>query len=564
MKKLFFGFIFTIILFGAFQVKAATVGDQVIFNINPSYDLNQRNQAVAVLFKITPRAYFYVDQVWWKSLDFGQQSETVQSLESLSYDFETKIYPILTQTYGSEWNPGIDGDSRITILLFLMKEGAQGYFNSADEYPKSQVPRSNEREMVYLNSQAINTPNIKIFLAHEFTHLISFNQKERQYGIREDTWLNEGRAEYAPTLIGYDSDFQNSNIQRRIKNFMDSKFDSLTEWRDQPYDYGILNLFTQYLVDYYGVKILTDSLHSPKTGIESLNEALKTNGFSQDFSQIFTDWTVAIYVNNCQVGPKYCYKNPNLKNFRVTPLTNFLPLAGDSVLSTTNRTKDWASNWFKFTGGRGTLKIDFDGETGSMFKIPYLIESSDGNFTIDFLKLDNFGKGEVIIPDFGININSITFMPSSQIKTAGFTDSELFRQFSWFVSIVDQATSSFSPSPTPSSAIEQLLSQIDVLQKQIAVLRAQLLALTVVQPSISCQKFENNLYFGLKDNNEVRCLQEFLKSRGNEIYPGGFITGGFFNFTLEAVKRYQAQKNIIQTGYFGPLTRTAANQDLAP
>ncbi len=564
MRKLFIGFTFVIILIGAFNVHAVTLGDQLTFNIEPSYDLSQKDHLVSVLLKISPRAYFYVDQDWWKSLDFGQQSGVIQSLESLSYDFETRIYPVLTQTFGSEWNPGVDGDSRISVLLHPMKEEAQGYFNSADEYPKSQVPKSNAREMVYLNSQDINSPNIKIFLAHEFTHLIEFNQKERQYSVQEDTWLNEARAEYAPTLIGYDSDFQNSNIGRRIKNFMDSKFDSLTEWRNQPYDYGVMNLFTQYLIDYYGVKILADSLHSSKTGIESINEALKINGFSQDFSQIFTDWAIAIYVNNCNIGPTYCYKNPNLKNFRVTPLTNFLPLTGDSVLSTANRTKDWAGNWFKFTGGHGILKIDFDGGIGSVFKIPYLVESSIGNFTIDFLKLDSAGKGEVIVPDFGISINSITFVPSSQIKTTGFTDSEPFRQFSWFVSMIDQAASSPSPSPTPSSVIEQLLSQIDALQKQIAVLRTQLLTLTVVQPLISCQKFENNLYFGLKDNSEVRCLQEFLKSKGNEIYPEGFITGGFFNFTSEAVKRYQAQKSIIQTGYFGPLTRAAANQDFVP
>jgi len=40
------------------------------------------------------------------------------------------------------------------------------------------------------------------------------------------------------------------------------------------------------------------------------------------------------------------------------------------------------------------------------------------------------------------------------------------------------------------------------------------------------------------------------------------VTGNFLSLTSEAVKRYQAEKGIIQTGYFGPLTRAAMNSEL--
>ena len=39
-------------------------------------------------------------------------------------EFESKIYPVLTGNLGSEWNPGIDKDSRITILIHPMNEEA--------------------------------------------------------------------------------------------------------------------------------------------------------------------------------------------------------------------------------------------------------------------------------------------------------------------------------------------------------------------------------------------------------------------------------------------------------
>jgi len=66
----------------------------------------------------------------------------------------------------------------------------------------------------------------------------------------------------------------------------------------------------------------------------------------------------------------------------------------------------------------------------------------------------------------------------------------------------------------------------------------------------------------MRNDPQVSCLQQFLKNQGPEIYPEGLVTGNFLSLTSEAVKRYQAEKGIIQTGYFGPLTRAAMNSEL--
>jgi len=566
MKKILFSFLFGTILFAASSVKAITVGDMAVFSIESSYDTNQRSQVLASLQKISSNAYFYIDNNWWKSLDFGQQSEVFKNLDKLAGEFDSRIYPILTQTYGQEWSPGIDNDSRVTILIHQMKDDARGYFNSADEYLKSQISTSNEREMIYLNANIVNDPGTKNYLAHEFVHLITFYQKEKKYNVIEETWLAEARAEYASTILGYDNDYETSNIKVRIKNFMDSKFDSLTEWRGQVFDYGVLNLFTQYLVDQYGVKILADSLNSASTGIISVNYALLKNGFSEDFSNIFTDWTIAIYLNDCSVNLKYCYKNQNLKNFRVTPITNFLPLTGPTTLSTTNRTKDWAGNWIKFAGGRGTLNVEFNSGATSRFKIPYIIEEIGSKPRIEFLNLNNLGQGKISLYDLGFKTLSVTFIPSSQMKNSDFNESEPFYSFSWVVSttgVEENPTPIPSLTPIPNPNIEQLLLQIDALKKEIV--RLQVLLANIQKPSsnnqVSCKTFNSDLYLGLK-NDEVRCLQEFLRAQGVNIYPEGIISGGFFNMTFEAVKRYQSKKGIVQTGYFGTTTRQVANQDL--
>ena len=75
----------------------------------------------------------------------------------------------------------------------------------------------------------------------------------------------------------------------------------------------------------------------------------------------------------------------------------------------------------------------------------------------------------------------------------------------------------------------------------------------------------------MMNSKEVRCLQEFLKSQGSEIYPEGLITGNFLNLTQLAVIRFQEKyaTEILNplglgkgTGYVGPLTRAKINQFL--
>lgn len=63
--------------------------------------------------------------------------------------------------------------------------------------------------------------------------------------------------------------------------------------------------------------------------------------------------------------------------------------------------------------------------------------------------------------------------------------------------------------------------------------------------------FKNTLYFGLRDNTEVKELQKRLG-----VYPA---TGNFGPLTLSAVRNYQKAHGIISTGIVGPLTRTSLN-----
>lgn len=555
-------FLTLFLLFGAVSLaKAATVGEEDNFYVDSSYDLYNREEIRAKLLRMGNHSYFYVDKDWWDKLSSKDRERLNLNFSNLSDEFDEKIYPILTSEFGSEWKPGIDNDNRVTILFHLMKENDGGYFNNGDEYSRFQNSRSNQREMVYLNANYITSNVFRSFLAHEFLHLINFNQKEKIRRVEEEIWLNEARAEYAPTFCGYDSEYQGSNIQNRVNEFLENPSDSITEWQGAAADYGALNIFIQYLVDHYGVEILTDSLRSSKVGIESINYALEKNGFKKDFSQIFTDWTIAVLVNDCSLGEEYCYKNENLKNIRIVPESNFLPLTSESSLLVSHTTKNWAGNWQKIFGGKDTLTFEFKGGEGNNFKLPYLVCQDSNGCSINFLSLDEEQKGEIILEDFNTKYTSLTIIPSLQSKLSGFNGIEPAYLFNWKATI-----SNGTEEDKETELIKQLLAQIAYLKSEIAKVQSQI-ATILGKTTVSCQRFDSNLYYGMIGNSEVRCLQQFLKNQGTEIYPEGLVTGNFLSLTKTAVIRFQEKyaPEILAplglekgTGYFGPLSREIA------
>ncbi|OGZ64518.1 MAG: hypothetical protein A2402_03780 [Candidatus Staskawiczbacteria bacterium RIFOXYC1_FULL_37_43] len=556
--------IFLCAVFFLFSVQgafAANFSDVVNFNVEESFDASGRERVEATLVKTTNKLYFYVEKSWWDSQPHAKQDQILSNLNNLSQEFDNKIYPVLTSVFGSEWKPGVDGDSRITVLFEAMNSNEGGYFRTADEYIKLQIPASNEREMVYLALDRIDDPRLKVFLAHEFMHLITFNQKNKIFGADEEVWLNEARADYSSTILGYDDVYSGSNLQQRVKDFIENPSDSITEWTGTKYDYANVSLFMHYVLDHYGITILSDSLQSKYAGIESINYALRKTGYKESFSEIFTDWTVASVLNNCSFNSKYCYLNEKLKNFRISPALNFLPLTGNVSLSVSNVTKNWQGNWLKFIGGNGDLQLDFSSIKGLEFSVPYIIEDSASSQALKFLQLDENQKGGISIEKFGADYKSLIILPSLQSKLSGFDGAEFTYPFTYKVSIKGSAETE------DQDLIQQLLDKIAYLKSEIERLQQG-----NANGQNFCSELNNNLYYGLLNNEQVKCLQSFLKSQGPDIYSAGYVTGNFLAMTRLAVIRFQEKyaSEILAplglssgTGFAGPSTRAKINQILS-
>lgn len=78
-------------------------------------------------------------------------------------------------------------------------------------------------------------------------------------------------------------------------------------------------------------------------------------------------------------------------------------------------------------------------------------------------------------------------------------------------------------------------------------------------PLAAAARFDRDLYYGLRNDTEVARLQDFLRERGFFVLTQS--TGNFFGLTQGAVQQFQAAHGVSPvSGYFGPLTRSAANK----
>ena len=138
--------------------------------------------------------------------------------------------------------------------------------------------------------------------------------------------------------------------ERLNKNFLEEfkEYDFNQIQEDKIYLVGSIR-FKDYFIK---IESILQILYKKIVYICSIDGLLNKNKFSEDFSQIFTNWTIAIFINDCKLDSKYCYLNDNLKNLRVTPFIYFLPTSGESTLSVGYLTKEWAGNWQKIIGGK--------------------------------------------------------------------------------------------------------------------------------------------------------------------------------------------------------------------
>jgi hypothetical protein len=295
------------------------------------------------------------------------------AINEIVNQFDNAIYTNEILAFGDEPNPGIDGNSKVFIFLLDIKDEytpssgsyIAGYFNPLDEYNISALnPYSNQKELFNMDINPA-VPGDGIFLktlAHEFQHMINWNQKTNLRGVNEETWLEEALSEIAPLFCSYGPDYS------RVIGYQLRPWDSLLDWFGDVSDYSTAYMWSQYVYDQVsntdstGHNIFWNINHTANVGINAVNTGLNSVGYGKDFSGVFKDWSMANYLGLTAITghPEWSYATIHTE---AGYPTDYGPLPGLPVNDAIHMNASvvgglhlWGLDYFEFTKtGDGTV-----------------------------------------------------------------------------------------------------------------------------------------------------------------------------------------------------------------
>jgi immune inhibitor A len=272
-------------------------------------------QSDAVLRLVTDHAYWFVES------DMADRAPQADLQRSASV-FESKTYPLIHRYFGSEPKPGVDRDGHIVFLLANVP-GVAAYFSSADAFPRTINPRSNEHDMIYVNLNALR-PGQATFdstITHEFQHMANFAHCPSQEG-----WLDEGASELAMRVAGYEG--------APPVAFATHPDVQLTAWSNQPAEvtrhYQASYLFMRYVAERAGGwDSLPDLLQTCARGEGLFAAFLGRHPIAPDVDTLFSDWTVANLLQDPSIDDgRFGYGNGGFHSATTGSATTDTPFLG--------------------------------------------------------------------------------------------------------------------------------------------------------------------------------------------------------------------------------------------
>ena len=305
----------------------------------------------ATLESLSTESAFYIDE----NLPSQIKSDPtfLPAVKRLQKSFDEIIKPLDRFYFGKESD--VDGMNQIIVLMSPVVNsidtgglgGVLGFFYSEDLLINSGRPTSNKAEIIYLAipsdkiapiktgspSDTINYCFDKVFtgtLAHEFQHMINFNQHVLKNGGTADTeslWLNEGLSHLAEDLTG----FGLGNIPRVNLYLSSTGTYPLATNKDSNGTRGASYLFLRYLHDRFDsqdnpvyLRKLTANRASGTKNIEA--------AFGKSFEDLYEDWlaTLALsdsgisnnsdYSYSAVINDSYLLARPKIEELRATQL----------------------------------------------------------------------------------------------------------------------------------------------------------------------------------------------------------------------------------------------------
>jgi len=243
--------------------------------------------------------------------------------EQLGKEFDNEIYTSNVEHFGSESD--VDGDGKVNILTYDIQDGfdgsggyVAGYFSPQDLYTYSP---SNHSEIFYIDTyptmgmySSKDVSGAYSTLAHEFEHMINFNQKVFKRGNTKsmDVWMDEGLAMAAEQI------YLGEALQGRIDYYNYTPNitygHSLLYWDyygDTLANYSLSYLFMQYVKEQAGQgnQIFKEIINNKNTNYLAVEEVMQKYNSKIKFGQFMTNFRAALTLKK-DSGPYGFKGNP--------------------------------------------------------------------------------------------------------------------------------------------------------------------------------------------------------------------------------------------------------------
>jgi len=296
---------------------------------------------------VSAHAYFFVD------------NKDIDTMKSSLSDYATAfdaMYDVIHNKFGIEND--VDENGKIIIVFsHVIENPILGYFNPGDKYKKTEVPTSNEGDIFYLST----TASIGVTcgtMAHEFQHMIYFDQHYNEGVISTFAWLNEALSQAAEYYTGY-----TDNHLAWIQSFLLGGWQdlSLTNWTSDNYGYGAI--FMRYLVDQFGDAAIKSMCSTANVGIDAVEKAT-----GESFNTIFENFLVALVIDGTgdSLDPAYEFQTLDLLNLQQTGRGGLLPEQEFAVgTSSSYSVLPYGIGFLKWSGSFGTMSLSGTGVDGT-------------------------------------------------------------------------------------------------------------------------------------------------------------------------------------------------------
>lgn len=331
------------------------------FAFNAFGELKEDQTVEATLVASSSLAVAYADVAMVDSMAF-----TAADVQAMLDTFSAITYPKVTEVFGKPSD--VDGDGKVLLLFTPLVDkvgGISGFYRSQSLFARIEGGDGNKADMMYI-SPTQTLDSYKSLIAHEFQHLINFNQHALMRSARsEESWLNEALSVVTEDLV---SGYLEGGNPELVKTYLYSPQDYSMTGSAQ-FNKGIRGagyLFLRGLMEDFGEDILGRLAQTALAGTLNV-EAVTGRGFLD----LYARFAARTFLSGTWLAPEFNYRFPYFTEPTAGQRT--LPLTRETVFALTGapvegQLRPAASVYLRLTGNESEGLVNIETEEAGAFR----------------------------------------------------------------------------------------------------------------------------------------------------------------------------------------------------